>query len=512
MTARFVTGITTKQCINHAEHTWMGQPSTETSKSKGHHALPFPPHARIHRPERAPDTNWKHHKEPSQIPGERESPLCTRIRARLIRSYFSKGKTEYKSKHIYDMAFSYVQKNGDSRANANSYTGDYYDSTENGDGIRKADMMWIHKYGKIFGTFDGRQPNLLVADQELLKELFVKKFHFFPDRQVFEGANGDMEESILNLKGEHWKNVRSLMTPAFTSGKLKKMSPMINKAGNSLVEQMSEKIKSESVLDMKRFYGGFTMDVIASTAFGIDVSSNKNQDDPFVKNAADFLNMSFSSPAILMMSKSGLTFKEILGNCMIFFLAGYETTASSLCFMTFEVARRQEIQERLYQEVKDVLGDEEPDFENIGKLTYLDLCVNETLRMYPPVLRLDRACVQDAELGGYKIPKGTFLTVPIYAIHHDPVLWENPDEYNPDRFLPENRKSHAQYQFIPFGSGPRNCIGMRLGLLEFKMAFVHVIRKFQFSHSEKTKILDDIDLNASDVLSPKELWLNVKRR
>ncbi|KAK3101224.1 hypothetical protein FSP39_001916 [Pinctada imbricata] len=374
-------------------------------------------------------------------------------------------------------------------------------------GIRKADMMWIEKYGRIYGTFDGRQPNLLVADQELLKELFVKKFHFFPDRQVINGVNGDMEEAILNLKGEHWKNVRSLMTPTFTSGKLKKMFPLINKAGNALMEEMSQRIKSDSQLDMKRYFGGFTMDVIASTAFGIDVSSNKNPDDPFVKNAAELVNISLSSPIILMMR---LTFKEILGNCMIFFFAGYETTASSLSLMTYEVARRPEIQERLYQEVEDVLGDEEPDFDNIGKLTYLDLCVNEALRMYPPVLRLDRVCVEDAELGSYKVPRGTFVSVPVYAIHHDPSLWENPEEFIPERFLPENKKGHAQFQFIPFGSGPRNCIGMRLGLLEIKMAFVHVIRKFKFSHSEKTKIPDNID--SSGLMSPKEMWLNVQHR
>ncbi|KAK3102135.1 hypothetical protein FSP39_009074 [Pinctada imbricata] len=234
-----------------------------------------------------------------------------------------------------------------------------------------------------------------------------------------------------------------------------------------------------------RCMGGYTMDVIASTAFGINVNSNKNPQDPFVDNASRFVANEITSWKVFVIR---MTFKEILANALIFFFAGYETTAATLSFLSYELAHNQDIQDKLYKEIMENIGEEEPGYDNVSKLPYLEMCINETLRKYPPAFRVDRICTRDTELLDFKIPRGMIVTVPIYAIHHSPDLWEDPETYDPNRFLPENKATMTQFQFIPFGYGPRNCIGMRLALLEAKIAAVAVLKKFRFLVGDKTKV------------------------
>ncbi|KAK3102689.1 hypothetical protein FSP39_013152 [Pinctada imbricata] len=144
-----------------------------------------------------------------------------------------------------------------------------------------------------------------------------------------------------------------------------------------------------------------------------------------------------------------MTFQEILSNALIFFFAGYETTASTLSFLAYELAHNQDIQDKLFEEVMKNVGEDEADYDNVSNLPYLDMCINETLRKYPPALRLDRTCTHDTDLLGLKVPKGMVVNVPIYAIHHSPDLWENPDKFDPDRYIDDvlsiNNSKFADY-------------------------------------------------------------------
>ena len=116
------------------------------------------------------------------------------------------------------------------------------------------------------------------------------------------------------------------------------------------------------------------------------------------------------------------------------------------------------------------------------------MCWYTIVLLFIPYFRVDREANKDIRINDVEIPKGMLVNVPIYAIHHDPKIWPEPDKFNPYRFTPEEKAKHNPYDWIPFGAGPRNCLAMRLALTEFKIAIVYLIRKYKFVRTEKTEV------------------------
>ena len=180
-------------------------------------------------------------------------------------------------------------------------------------------------------------------------------------------------------------------------------------------------------------------------------------------------------------STSVLSEDEIVANSLLFFAAGYETTATALNFSTYFLTKYPEVQEKLYQEVKDTFGDNEINYETLTGIPYLDAFISETLRFLPPVPVPEREAAADVVLSnGLKVEKGTYVRFPIYTIHHNPEYFPEPEEFRVERFLPENRDKIIPGSYLPFVIGPRNCIGMRFALMEIKMALAKLILKYKF--------------------------------
>lgn len=116
------------------------------------------------------------------------------------------------------------------------------------------------------------------------------------------------------------------------------------------------------------------------------------------------------------------------------------------------------------------------------------MVINETLRMFSPAKRLDRVASNDYEYNGLKIDKGQIIMVPIYTLHHDPEIYPNPDVFDPERFNEENRKTRENVVFLPFGAGPRNCIGLRFALMEMKLFLSTILSKYRFVKCEITPV------------------------
>jgi len=209
-----------------------------------------------------------------------------------------------------------------------------------------------------------------------------------------------------------------------------------------------------------------------------------------------------------------LTEYEILAQAIVFFLAGYETTATTLTFCTYELALNQDIQDKLYEEINSAVDSNgEISYEELARLPYLDAVLSETLRLHPPALRLVRLASTDYKLGetGITLPKGQQIEFPIHGIHHLEEYYPNPFQFNPDRFMPENRHKITPYTYLPFGAGPRNCIGMRFALLEAKLALANIIRKFKFFQTTQT----DIPLRykrSFGLTAPQRLIVGIEKR
>ncbi|CAG2172429.1 unnamed protein product [Oppiella nova] len=209
-----------------------------------------------------------------------------------------------------------------------------------------------------------------------------------------------------------------------------------------------------------------------------------------------------------------LTEEQILNKCFSFFMAGYEGVATALSFCTYELALNPTLQDRLYEEIKGVFNEKgEMDYSVLSRLPFIDALLTETLRHYSPALRLERQTMEDVTLGdtGVKIEKGVIVEIPIYAIHHDPDHYPDPFTFNPDRFMPENRDHIKPYTYLPFGSGPRNCIGMRFALLEAKLALAKISQKFRFSRVTDTDV-PVIYTRGGFLLQVKPLVVGIQKR
>ncbi|XP_058130758.1 probable cytochrome P450 6a13 [Anopheles ziemanni] len=201
----------------------------------------------------------------------------------------------------------------------------------------------------------------------------------------------------------------------------------------------------------------------------------------------------------------GMTQTELAAQVFIFFLAGFETSSTTQSFCLYELAKNPDIQERLREEINSAIDANggEVTYDTVMNIQYLDQVINETLRKYPPVDTLTRKPARDYVIPGTKhvLPEGMIVQIPVYAIQRDPDHYPDPDRFDPDRFLPEEVKKRHPYVFLPFGEGPRICIGLRFGVMQTKVGLITLLRKFRFSPSARTP--DQVEFDPrSFTLSP----------
>ncbi|CAG2183396.1 unnamed protein product, partial [Oppiella nova] len=173
----------------------------------------------------------------------------------------------------------------------------------------------------------------------------------------------------------------------------------------------------------------------------------------------------------------------------MFLIAGYETTSTTLTACAYELALNPDIQQKLYDEINGAIdSDGEIPYDVLTRLPYLDAVLSEALRLHTPPLRFARTASADYTLGdtGIIIKKGQQVEIPIHAIHLSAEYYPDPFRFNPDRFMPENRGTITPYTYLPFGGGPRNCIGMRFALLEAKLCLAHMIGKYRLFRCQRT--------------------------
>ncbi|MGK5552261.1 cytochrome P450 [Actinomadura kijaniata] len=162
-------------------------------------------------------------------------------------------------------------------------------------------------------------------------------------------------------------------------------------------------------------------------------------------------------------------------------LAGHETTASTLSWAFYLIDRHPEVRERLRAEAVEVLGDRRPAFEDLPRLTYTNMVIQEVMRLYPPVWILTRLAQRDDEVGGYHVPAGSDVLVCPYTLHRHPAFWDAPGRFRPERFAPDAAADRPRYAYIPFGAGPRFCVGNHLGMMEATFALALVARDLQLN-------------------------------
>ena len=173
--------------------------------------------------------------------------------------------------------------------------------------------------------------------------------------------------------------------------------------------------------------------------------------------------------------------QQLVDNLLTFYLAGHETTARALSWTLYLIARSPQWAEILEDEIARVTGGEPIRSEHIERLVLVQQVLKESMRLYPPVPMLSRQCVAPARLDGVEIQPGATVVLPIYAIHRHTKRWEDPDAFDPGRFAPDNEAKIPRYQYLPFGAGPRICIGMAFAMLEATAMLATLLQKARFA-------------------------------
>lgn len=205
--------------------------------------------------------------------------------------------------------------------------------------------------------------------------------------------------------------------------------------------------------------------------------------------------------------------ESLTSQAMSFFIDGYETSSIVLSFIGFNLSAHPKVQEKLREEVISVLDkyDGVITYDALKEMTYMDQVMSESQRVIPTIGFLEKVCTEETELKGSdglvcRVPRGMHILIPVAGLQEDPRYWENPKEYDPERFGPERKQSIERFTFLPFGEGPRICVGMRMAQLQIKACLATFLRKYSLELSPKTQL--PLKMNSSSFLASAEggLW------
>jgi cytochrome P450 len=203
----------------------------------------------------------------------------------------------------------------------------------------------------------------------------------------------------------------------------------------------------------------------------IDESRRSNED------RGDFLSM------LLQVrdedTGEGMSDKQVRDEVMTLFFAGHETAATTVSWIFHYLAQHTEVEAQLHAEVDSVLGGRTPTFQDLPQLAYTKRVMEETLRLQSPVWGIFRTPIVDDVINGYRIPAGSIVLLSPFGIHRSPAFWEQPEQFDPDRFLPENSANRPRYAYVPFGAGPRLCMGNHFALMETQIILAMVAQRYR---------------------------------
>lgn len=171
--------------------------------------------------------------------------------------------------------------------------------------------------------------------------------------------------------------------------------------------------------------------------------------------------------------------RQIRDEAVTLILSGYETTATTIIWSLYQIARRPEVERKLLAEIDQVLGKRTPTFEDTAGLSYVKMLISETLRFHSTAWMTHRVSTVDEEIGGFRVPADSLVIILIDSIHHNPTVWEDPLEFRPERFSPEASAGRSRAAFIPFGMGPHQCIGNNFALIEATLVLVMLLQRYR---------------------------------
>ena len=376
-------------------------------------------------------------------------------------------------------------------------------------------------YGDIFRLRFAFLSSYLFMHPDASHEILARQAQGFEKDPITQRSLGRIIHKGLTVnEGEPWKRQRRLMQPAFHVSRINSYVQMMVQ----YTEQMLARWRDGELFDINQELIALTLRIVAQALFGIDVMESAGQ----VSKSMAFLEESFTRESLSVpipywlptphnlavnrvlqglnslvgriidehqaMGKdtgdllsmllfaqdedgSQMSDQQVHDEVLTLLLGGHETTANALVWACYLLSQHPDVVQKLHDEVDTVLGQRAPTLEDLQRLHYVDMVIKETLRVYPPAWILGRQARQDVVVAGYRISKGSMVFVSPYVQHHDPRWFEEPEAFRPERFSEENEKDIRAHAYIPFGAGPRVCIGSRFTLMEQKVILTLLAQK-----------------------------------
>ncbi|MFI7120177.1 cytochrome P450 [Amycolatopsis sp. NPDC049868] len=348
-------------------------------------------------------------------------------------------------------------------------------------------------------------------------------------------ARRTLGDGLLTSDGELWSKQRRTVAPAFSTKRIARQAAVVAEEGRALVDRLLAS-HGRGPVDLVGEMTRLTLGVLGRSLLDADLgafgsirhSFESVQDQAMfeavtlglvprwlplpihrrfrrsrreLRQVADELIARRRSAPVpgaddvlsrLVASADGETgLRQARDELITLLLAGHETTASTLSWTMTLLDRHPEVADRIHQEAVDVLGDRPPEYEDLHRLTYTSMVVEEVLRLYPPVWLLPRIAVDDDEVAGYSVPAGSDVVVCTYTLHRHPEFWPEPDRFAPERFAPQGASGRPRYSYIPFGAGPRFCVGNSLGVLESVFVVAMIARELRLSTLPGARIVPE---------------------
>lgn len=384
------------------------------------------------------------------------------------------------------------------------------------------------EYGDIIRLTVGPQSIYVVRHPALIREVLYEKEASFSKGSISKVLASVGGNSLITSEGEFWKRQRRLVQPAFHRKRLAILSTYMTDAIHKMCDRWEEKVDKGEKIDMIREMSSITRDIIIATILGGDLGERGDEVEKAVDILMDVLGKriwTFALPSwvplpgkkefeeslqlldetiyrliakqkeigpdegadnllnmLLNMRDedgNGMDDKHMRDEIVTFFIAGYETSSLALAWTWYYLCQNPQYFNDLFSEVDSVLGDRTPGMEDLNSLIYSRMVFQEAMRARSPSWMIPRETIEDIQMGDYLIPAKSVVILSQYLMHRHPDFWEDPDTYNPERFRPEANNPSVKTAYMPFGGGPRQCIGINFATMEAQFIISMVAQRFQ---------------------------------
>jgi cytochrome P450 len=384
------------------------------------------------------------------------------------------------------------------------------------------------RFGGVFRFRVGPRLFHLVSDPDLVKQVLQDRHRQYPRSWVYERTKVVIGESLVSTDGPPWQRRRQMIQPGFHHRRIAALADLMTAEAEAMVRRWRARGDADAPFDVAAEMNRLTLDIAGRALFGKGLGNEAAAIRIAVAESGKFLErrlgslvplpIALPSPAhrrfraahsiidaiaarliaerrsargetgdvlaLLLDARDeetgeGLTDREIRDQVLTFMVAGSETTAVALSWTWYLLDRHPDADRRLRAEFDEVLGGRTPTAEDVPRLRYTRMAIEEALRLYPPVPGVARDARADDVLGGYDIPARSTVVLSPYVTHRLPEHWESPEVYDPDRFAPERAAARPQFAFFPFLGGPHQCIGKEFAMLEAILVVATIAQAFR---------------------------------